>query len=35
MIARPDAADAAGKHGGWSHAACALQPRTPRRARAS
>lgn len=35
MIARPDAADVAGKHGGWSHAACALQPRTPRRARAS
>ena len=34
LIARPDAADAAGKHGGWMHAACALQPRTPRRKRA-
>ena len=34
LIARPAAADAAGKRGSWAHAACALQPRTPRRTRA-
>ena len=34
LIARPAAADVAGKRGSWMHAACALQPRTPRRARA-
>ena len=34
LIARPAAADAAGKRGSWAHAACALQPRMPRRTRA-
>ena len=34
LIARPAADDAAGRRGSWAHAACALLPRTPRRARA-
>ena len=34
LIARPAAADAADRRGSWAHAACALLPRTPRRARA-